>query len=154
MTEIGLAVVLILLIYLLLEFRKEKRRNRILQSFVAGLIKGVSDYVSRTDTQELSSAADFIKIYDRKFPIPYYDLLQSISREFQKDFWVNPYWRWLKKDRNLFYEEKYANDGFNMIYWDFFDNALTQIRREEEKKREDDSRQAASLDRRNATGSG
>ena len=144
MIEISLSLILMgLLIYLLFELRKEKRRNRIMQSFMAGLIRGVSDYVSRTDTHELSTPTDIAKVYERKFPIPYNELLQSISREFQKDFWMNLYWKWIKKDRNLFYEEKYANDGFNMIYWDFFDDALADIRREEEKERQNNSQQGA-----------
>jgi hypothetical protein len=150
MIEISLVLVGMLFIYVLLGFRKERRRNRILQSFIAGLIKGVSDYVSRTDTQELSTAGDVVKVYDRKFPIPYHKLLQTIVREFQRDFWMKPYWKWLKNDRKLFYEKKCANDGFNMIYWDFFDNALAEIRRQEEKERQKNSQQDASLDRRDA----
>ena len=111
-------------VYLLFDIRKEKRRNRILQSFTAGIIQSVSDYVSRTDILDISSAADIAGVYDKKFPIPYDKVLQNINKEFEKDFWANPYWKWIKADRNLFYESKYANDGFNMIYWDLFDKAI------------------------------
>jgi len=141
MNQIILAIIMILGIYLSVQFQKEKRRNRILQSFVAGLIKSVSDYASRTDIPDISSASDITKIYDRKFPIPYNEILDAISHEFEKDFWVNPYWKWISKDRNLFYEGKYANDGFNMIYWDFFDKAVSVIRDEKEKERQKNPQQ-------------
>lgn len=135
MNQIFLVVVMILVIYLLFQFQKEKRRNRILQSFVAGLIKSTSDYVSQNDVIEIFSANDITKIYERKFPIPYNEILVAISREFEKDFWMNPYRKWISSDRNLFYDEKYANDGFNMIYWDFFDKAVSGIKEEEEKEK-------------------
>jgi hypothetical protein len=31
-------------------------------------------------------------------------------------------------DRDLVYEGKYGNGGFNMIYWDFFDMALADMK--------------------------
>ena len=83
---------------------------------------------------DIASAADLVKIYDRKFPIPYTEILQNISNEFEKDFWARPYWRWIRKDRSLFYERQYANDGFNMIYWDLFDKALSDLKNASEKE--------------------
>lgn len=151
MIEISLAAIVMVLVYLLFELQREKRRNRILQSFLAGVIKSMSDYVSRTDTPDISSSSDIVKIYDRKFPIPYSELLQNVNREFQKDFWMKPYGKWIRKDRNLFYEGKYANDGFNMIYWDYFDQAAADIRKEKESQM--NSQQGASPDRRDARGS-
>jgi hypothetical protein len=136
----------IFVVYLFVEFQKEKRRNRILQSFMAGIIKSMSDYVSRTDMLDISSASDIIKIYDKKFPIPYNEILQNISREFEKDFWLRPYWRWVKKDRNLFYERKYISDGFNMIYWDFFDKAIAEIQKQTEKEQKMNSQQDTQAD--------
>ncbi len=132
----------IFVVYLFVEFQKEKRRNRILQSFIAGIIKSMSDYVSRTDIPDISSASDIIKIYDKKFPIPYNEILQNISREFEKDFWSKPFWKWLKKDRNLFYEGKYTSDGFNMIYWDFFDKAIAEVQKQTEKEQKMNSQQS------------
>ena len=137
MNLIFMIIVLILLLYLLVQFQKERRRNRILQSFLAGLIKSLSDYVSRTDLSDISSADGIIKIHDKKFPVPYNEILEAISREFEKDFWMNPLWKWISKDRNLFYDEKYANDGFNMIYWDFFDKAVSKIQEAEEKEKQE-----------------
>jgi hypothetical protein len=124
-------------VFLIFEIQKEKRRNRILQSFIAGIIKSVSDYVSRTDMLDISSAADIVKIYDKKFPIPYNEILQNISKEFEKDFWTRPYLEWIQKDRNLFYERKYINDGFNMIYWDLFDKTILDLKKEGEKEQTD-----------------
>ena len=133
LTTFFFTLMIIMVGFLLFEIQKEKRRNRILQSFTAGIIKSVSDYVSKTDMNDIASAADLVKIYDKKFPIPYNEMLQNISNEFEKDFWTRPYWRWIQKDRNLFYERQYANDGFNMIYWDLFDKALVDLKKESEK---------------------
>ena len=130
-----LTLIVILTVYLFFEIQKEKRRNRILQSFTAGIIKSVSDYVSQTDAVDISSASDIVKVYDKKFPIPYNIILQNINKEFEKDFWTRPYWKWIKKDRNLFYERKYLNDGFNMIYWDLFDKALADLKKETENEK-------------------
>jgi len=52
---------------------------------------------------------------------------------------MNPYWKWISKDRNLFYDEKYANDGFNMIYWDFFDKAVSDIKKAEKMEGQENS---------------
>lgn len=133
MDQIFFIIIVILISYLFMQFQKEKRRNRILQSFVAGLIKSMSDYVSQTDVIDISSANGISRIYDKKFPIPYNEIINAIGHEFQKDFWMNPYWQWIRKDRNLFYDRKYANDGFNMIYWDFFDKAVLAVNGNKEK---------------------
>ena len=151
LTTFFFALITILVGFLLIEIQKEKRRNRILQSFTAGIIKSVSDYVSKTDMHDITSAADLVKIYDKKFPIPYNEILQNISNEFEKDFWTRPYYNWIQKDRNLFYERQYANDGFNMIYWDFFDKALADLKKGTEKE-QTNSQQSAPLHRQD-TGS-
>ena len=129
MIIISLFVLFALVIFLFFEVQKEKRRNRILQSFTAGIIRSISDYVSRTDEIK---ADDISKIYVRKFPIPYNEILAKINHEFSKDFWMNPFGKWLKKDRNIFYDDKYSNDGFNMIYWDFYDQVVAEIKKERE----------------------
>lgn len=131
------AIIIILAGFFLIEIQKEKRRNRILQSFIAGIIKSVSDHVSKTDMLDISSAADIVKIYDKKFPIHYNEILQNISKEFEKDFWTRPYLKWIQRDRNLFYERKYTNDGFNMIYWDLFDKAILDLKKEDKKEQTD-----------------
>jgi hypothetical protein len=100
LTTFLFALMIILVGFLLFEIQR-KRRNRILQSFTAGIIKSVSDYVSKTDMPDISSAAELVKIYDKKFPILYNEILQNISKEFEKDFWTRPYWKWIQKGRNL-----------------------------------------------------
>jgi hypothetical protein len=152
-----LVVLTLATIYLLAEVQIEKKRNRVLQAFLAGVIKSISDYVSETDVldalDDIDPAKNTIGIYNKQLPIPYKELLQNIKREFEKDFWTQPYWKWIRKDRNLFYEGKYANDGFNMIYWDFFDNAVADIKKEGEKDKQMNCQQNASLDRQDAPGS-
>ena len=101
LTTFFFTLMIIMVGFLLFEIRKEKRRNRILQSFTAGIIKSVSDYVSKTDMHDIATAADLVKIYDKKFPILYNEILQNISKEFEKDFWTRPYWKWIQKGRNL-----------------------------------------------------
>jgi hypothetical protein len=135
MIIIMLLVPTVLVIYLFIEFQKEKRRNRILQSFTAGIIKSISDYISQTDMADVTIANDFEKIHSRKFPIPYKEILGNINHEFEKDFWMRPYRTWIINDRNIFHETKYANDGFNMIYWDFFDNAVAEIQKKTDKNK-------------------
>jgi hypothetical protein len=129
-TTVLLLMIVVGILYIILELSQEKRRSRILQSFTAGIIRSVSDHISRTDIQNISSAADIMEVRANEFPIPYDKILQNISKEFEKDFWSQPYWKWIKDDRNLFYESRYANDGFNMMYWDLFDKALSDIKKE------------------------
>lgn len=106
--------------YIYFRFLQERKRNRILQSFVAGIIRSISDYCSKTDIVSPDSVPEI----SHEFPIPYKNIIENIQYEFLKDFWAEPYVKWLKKDRLLFNDEKYSNDGFNFIYWDFFDDLL------------------------------
>lgn len=132
-----LLMITILLIYLFIGVQKEKRRNRILQSFMAGIIKRISDYVSQTDLRDIICADDVGKKFSNQFPIPYKEVLDNINHEFSKDFWIQPYWKWIKAGRNLFYENKYANDGFDMIYWEFYDKAIAEMEKESKKNTKD-----------------
>jgi len=106
-------------IWTLLSLKKEQKRNRILQSFISGIIRSLTDYFSRTDRLE------DLPPNTHEFPIPYKSLIKNIQYEFQKDFWIIPHKEFLKKDRSLFCSKKYRNDGFNFMYWDFFDDLLT-----------------------------
>lgn len=49
LTIILFSLMVLIVGYLLFETQKEKKRNRILQSFTAGIIKSVTDYVSIAD---------------------------------------------------------------------------------------------------------
>lgn len=105
------------------KIEKEKKRNRILQAFIAGTIRSVSNYKSKTD--EIDDADD-LPAQNSQLPIPYENILENIDWEFSKDFCIEPFKKWLKNDRNLFDDSKYKNDGFNFIYWDFFDKRLKE----------------------------
>lgn len=100
------------------KIEKEKKRNRILQAFVAGTIRSISNYNSKTD--EIENTEDLPQ-QNSRFPIPYEHILTNIDWEFSKDFWIEPFQKWLKSDRNLFDDSKYNGDGFNFMYLDFFD---------------------------------
>lgn len=105
-----------------LQLKIEKKRNRILQSFIAWIMRSISDYQSQTD----NVSPEYIPEVNKKLPISYNKLLESVQYEFWKDFWINPYGEWLKKDRWLFDDTNYGNDWFNFIYLDFFDKASIQ----------------------------
>lgn len=105
--------------YLYFKVSRENKKNRILQAFVAGLMRSITDYNSKTDA---ISPGDVPKT-ENKNPISYKSVLEAIQYEFSKDFWEKPYQEWLKHDRLIFNDEKFGNDGFNFIYWDLFDKA-------------------------------
>jgi hypothetical protein len=108
----------ILVLRLNYKIEKEEKRNRILQAFIAGTIRSISNYKSRTD--EIDDADD-LPAQNSDLPIPYENILESIDWEFSKDFWIEPFKKWLKFDRGLFDDSKYNGDGFNFMYLDFFD---------------------------------
>jgi len=100
----------------------ERKRNRILQSFIAWIIRSISDYYSSTDAVD----SDYMPEKNQKLPIPYNNILGAIEWEFCKDFWVNPYKEWIEKDRLIFNDPKYWNDWFGFVYFDFFDKLKKQ----------------------------
>jgi hypothetical protein len=104
------------------KLEKEKKRNRFTQAFIAGITRAISDYKSRTDIDKCDK--DNYPQRSKNLPIPYENLLKCVGWEFDKDFWVEPYKKWLKYDRELFDDSKYRNDGFYFIYLDFFDDRL------------------------------
>lgn len=124
MTAIGLLVLIVILAAYLYQtnakLNKEIRRSRMHQAFTAGIIRAVTDYHSRTDSDEF-------EIPDRstQLPIPYTTMLENIDWELSKDLLMANYETWLKKDRNIFFDEKtYGDDGFNFMYLDLFDKKL------------------------------
>ena len=88
-----------------------------MQAFAAGIIRSISDYFSEND------AVDPLEVpeQNKALPIPYKNILESIEYEYRKDFWMDPFREWIKRDRLLFFDEKYANDGFNWMYLDLFE---------------------------------
>ena len=100
---------------------KEIRRNRILQAFIAGIIRAISDYKSSTDhTHE-----DDLPNRTTQLPIPYQMVLENIDWELSKDLLLADYEKWLKQSRSIYFDEKrYGNDGFNSMYLDLFNRKL------------------------------
>lgn len=126
MTAIGhLVLIVISAAWLYLtnaRLNKEIKRSRMHQAFTAGIIRAVTDYHSRTDS-------DDFEIPDRstQLPIPYSRMLENIDWELSKDLLMANYETWLKKDRNIFFDEKaYGDDGFNFMYLDLFDKKLRE----------------------------
>ena len=104
------------------KLEKEIYRNRILQAFIAGAIRTVSDYKGLGETKESPVKAWYM-------PIPYKILLENVEYEFFKGIPADHYEEWIKMSENLFiYEPKpYCNDdGFNFIYLDFFNRLRNQ----------------------------
>jgi hypothetical protein len=98
------------------KLEKEIYRNRMLQAFIAGTIRTVSDYKGLGEINESPAKAWYL-------PIPYKIVLENVEYEFFKGMPVEHYKEWVKTSENLFiYEPKaYCNDdGFNFIYLDFF----------------------------------
>jgi hypothetical protein len=110
---------------------KERKRNRILGAFIAGLTRSISSYISNTDRVDL----DEMPVRHTALPIPYENLLEAIEYELLKNFYVPPekYERWLVKTRQIFWENDLLvrdarNDGFVVMVYDLFDDLIKQWR--------------------------
>lgn len=106
-------------IYLFLSLRKEKKRLRVLTSFVGGLIKSASKVPAMIDevVRKEVNARD-VNGYEM--------VLKDISDSFEQDFWATPYEKFVKSDRDLFWENKLGNGGFNQMFLDFHDKCLKE----------------------------
>ena len=103
--------------------RKDRKRNKILQAFIAGTIRSISDYASTTDKID----ADNVPEQNTNLPISYKKILESVQYELLKDLpykSVKKYEKWLIESRSLFWEP-YSNDGFVFMNYDLFDNLST-----------------------------
>jgi hypothetical protein len=118
-------------IWLYFNIEKEKRRNRILQAHIAGIIRAISDYKHSLDDNE--NLPESIKT----FPLPYQNILAWVENELFKDLTIAGFDKWLKDDRNLFYDPKYGNAGFNWLYWNLFDKQKTEIEEDKHKSEEE-----------------
>lgn len=107
-------------VVLFLQIKRLSKQIRVLSAFIAGL--------SRYSTNSISNVLDISSHEELMGSLEYKKLLNSVEHEFQEDFWITPYEKFLKKDRHLFYEEKMGNGGFNMMYWDFFDKQLSEFK--------------------------
>jgi hypothetical protein len=106
---------------------KERKRNRILQAFIAGLVRSVSDYVSVTDRALL----DEMPAHNTNLPIPYGKVLEAVEYELLKNVRrmpVEKHERWLLRSRRIFQGETARNnvldDGFVFLNYDLFDSLI------------------------------
>lgn len=110
--------------------KKEQKRNRILQAFVAGLVRSVSDYISTTDRTNM----DEVPEQNTKLPIPYKKVIEAVEHELLKDVSVasiKAHEEWLRESRQLFTGDKNGNDGFVFMNYDLFDDLITRWRSDE-----------------------
>ena len=114
-----------------LTLSKERKRNRILQAFIAGLVRSVSDYVSTTDKIDLKEMPE----RNTTLPIPYRNILESVQDEMLKNVFIasdKKYEKWLLASRQIFSEETLRNDvrddGFVSINYDLFDGLIARWR--------------------------
>ena len=110
---------------------KERKRNRILGAFIAGLVRSISNYVSKTGEIDL----DEMPLRHRYLPLPYESVLEAIEYELHENFYIPPqkYQRWLVKMRRIFQENDLVvrdarNGGFIFMTYDLFDHLLARWR--------------------------
>lgn len=121
MTLIIIILVLNFLItfYLLVSLKKQKLKNRIIESFISWIIRSMSDYHnSLTDHEDLKW-----KFKAEKLPILYENILENICLEFDKDSLYNEKYikNFLSNERQLFIgEEKTSNIKIIQIFLDYF----------------------------------
>ena len=122
-------VILSLVVWLTLN--KERKRNRVLQAFVAGIVRSISDYVSKTD------AIDLDKMPERAatLPVPYKNILAAVEHELLKNVLRKSppaYIKWLASNRSLFQGKTSRNDvvddGFVFMNYDLFDGLIARWR--------------------------
>lgn len=117
----GANVIFSLIMWLTL--RSEQKRNRILQAFIAGLVRSISDYVSRTDRIDLDEMPET----NTRFPVPYTKVLEAVEYELLKsEIATSPqnHERWLLSSRQLFGGKDRTGDGFEFINYDLFDSLI------------------------------
>lgn len=106
-------VLIVFNVYLYLELRKEKKRIRVLTVFI--------DALTRFSFKVPSMIIETIKKEEPKY-INDYDglgnkiIFDQLKKSFESDFWINPYLEFIKKERDLFVDNKYYNGGFNDLY--------------------------------------
>ena len=136
MIKAALAVLVLSNVYLFMQISREKKRNRIIQAFVSGIIDCLQKHscaIERHDHNEKIA----IENYEDYFKHFYHEIMRNIKASFEADFWVKPFKKWLANDRNLFWDNRYANDGFNMKYLDLVDMELLALAEEMKKDTEE-----------------
>ncbi len=119
------------------QLKCERRKVRILSAFVAGAIEALGTSISALEN--LGKCIDG-KNEVHEYKASYKYVLEFVHHNLNKDFWSEPwgksYEKWLKKDRNLFYERSLANGGFNEMYQDLHDEACKEWNTEKALRKE------------------
>lgn len=114
-------ILVVVNVYLFLSLRKEKKRLRVLTSFIGGIITFVSktpSMIKESVTKEAYSKDEYLK--DIK---GYEILMKDIKDSFYRSASYEKIVRFIKSNRNLFGGEKMmmGDDGFNRFFLDFLD---------------------------------
>ena len=118
-------VVLIVLMWVLFLLYIERKRNRVLGAFVAGVVRKLGDVICAVER----IAPESVELPQKQ---AYELILKGVLAEFQEDFWMKPYSKWLKRGGGLFHEDAYLNGGFPAMYSDLFDLALEEHKKDQE----------------------
>ncbi len=106
--------------------KKEQKRNLILQAFIAGLVRSISDYVSKTDRVNM----DEVPTQNTKLPIPYRKVIEAVEYELLKDVSIpasiKSHEEWLRESRQLFTGDKNGCDGFVFMNYDLFNDLISR----------------------------
>ncbi len=109
--------------------RREENRNRILQAYIAAVVRSVTDYAGFTDTAHNTPKLNF------KLPIPYENFREAVKYELEKTnpryIFNSPKWKelysvWLYESRQLFTDKWEYMDGFVMMNYDVFDYIIDE----------------------------
>lgn len=108
--------------------KKEQKRNRILNGFIVGIIRAVSDYKTIVDDESVPEL-------NTKFPIPYKKLMEAVEYELVKDFENSPrrtggvedFIEWSKESEELFVSKKHGNTSFAQINYSLFDKIRNEV---------------------------
>ena len=110
-----LAILLLSNIYLHINLRRIKRRERIIQSFLSGIVRSISSYIHSWE----HDPDDIPKKIPN--PINHLDLFENIRYEFDGYIMKNNYMdinKWFKNGKKTFNDD-ISNDGFPFLYYDY-----------------------------------
>lgn len=113
-------ILVVVNVYFFLSLKKEKKRLRVLTSFISGIITFVSktpSMIKESVTKEAYSKEEYLKSVNG-----YEILMDDIQKSFEGETYEN-FIKFVKSNRNLFGGEKMGkgNSGFNKFFLDFLD---------------------------------
>jgi len=111
---------------------KEQKRSKILQSFIFGIIRAISDYKNILTDDENAPEQNI------KLPIPYKKLLKTIEYGIVKDFenssrktgGVEDFIKWSNLSKDLFLEKNKAVTNFANTNYGLFNGLKEEIEKD------------------------